>query len=185
MGRESSLNGLAKRNQSVIRYLREHEEELVKFSLSNNHVFKSLTELANDISLLNLYLENANKLVELKVEEIKFVEYVVNDGYYCEFYPINKNKLKYIYKCYTDGKVYPRLTEEQATNFDWCHTGYNQVPFTITNELEPSFVLKIKNNENLHQYSSIEIMNFGFDGSKLPTEEEIQSYEIPKKLIKK
>lgn len=135
-------------------------------------------------------MENANKLVALKVEEIKFVGanklYVSNnDDYYCEFYPINKDKLKYIYKCYTDGKVYPRLTEEQATNFHWCYTGYNQVPFTITNELKPSFVLKIKNNENLHQYSSMEIMNFGFDGSKLPTEEEIQRYEIPKELIKK
>ena len=186
MGKENDLTKLARKNQDVIRYLKGHENELIKLSFKNQNVFQTLMELSSNIALLDLYLENARKLEALKVEKIVFGDIrsfdANGDRYYCEVVPKNDMELKYIHKCYTDGEVYPRLTEEQANNFKWWYSGYSKIPFSITNE--HTFVLKTTNKENFHQHREIDIVNFAFDGSKLPTEEEVQSYEIPKELVK-
>ncbi|MDE5630805.1 MAG: hypothetical protein K2I70_04320, partial [Bacilli bacterium] len=74
-------------------------------------------------------------------------------------------------------------TLEDANNFDWCHVGYNLIPFDIMNGDDCSFVMICKNEENGYQRRTIEIVDFDFDGSKLPTEKEISSYELPKELV--
>ncbi len=192
MGKENALVQLAKRNKNIIKYLKEYEKELTILSFSDENVYNTLANLLTDISLVNLYLDNAHRLEELKVSKIKFVKELKSfdargDRYICGFIP-NRSKegiqdrIKYILKYYTDGKVFPRLTEEQAHNYSRMCSTYNEVCFSIVSEA--TFVLRTENEENGYQNRSIEIMDFGFNGSKLPTIEEVQSYEIPKALIK-
>lgn len=190
MEEKNALTMLAEKNKDVIKYFKEHKEELTILSLEDEDLYNTVNALLNDSNLLDLYLDNAKKLEELKIKEIAFVKDLNSitpngERYYCEFWSHNRKELKEIHKFYTDGKVVPRLTEEQVSDFKWFHDGYNKVPFSITNEREASFVLKTKNRVNFKQDRKIEIMDFGFDGSKLPTIEEVQSYEIPRELIKK
>ncbi len=59
---------------------------------------------------------------------------------------------------------------------------YFTIPFCCTNA---SFLLDVSNAEKFYQCRNIQIKDFSFNGNNLPTEEEIQSYEIPKEFIKK
>lgn len=185
------LLSLVKRNRNIIKYLREHEEELKTLKFCNLDFYNTIENLSKNPDLLDLYLNNARRLEELKVEEIEFV-YSFNhfiakeDQYYCYIIPRNEKELNFISKCYTDGKILPRLTEEQAYNFKWCQEKAQNIPFSIKNEAgyKCSFVLETANASDFSQRRKIVIVDFGFDGDKLPTEEEVQSYEIPKSLIK-
>lgn len=190
MEEKNALTMLAEKNKDVIKYFKEHKEELTIISLEDENLYNTVNALLNNNGLLDLYLDNAKKLEELKIKEIEFVKdlnSITPNGqrYYCEFWTSNRKEIKEIHKFYTDGKVFPRLTEEQAYDFKWFQDGYNKIPFSITNERETSFVLKTENGANFRQDRKIEIIDFGFDGSKLPTVEEVQSYEIPRELIKK
>lgn len=190
IGQKNDLTMLKKRNKELIKYFKEHEKELTKLSFTDENVYKTLARLLKDPSLLNLYLDNASKLEDLKVEKIIFVDDLKSviakksSCYYCAFFPKNEIEINDIIKFYTDGEVFPTLTEEKATNFKWCQPWYNNIPFMITDKHDYTFVLKTTNKRDFYQEREIEIMNFGFNGSELPTEEEVQSYEIPKSLIK-
>lgn len=193
--KKNCLDLFMERNKDALKSLEEYDLETYRSSLlckliMNDDVLKILKKLRADISLLDLYLENAKRLESLRVENIVFGDlkkFIKKDfkHYYCEVKIRNERELKHVRKCYTDGEVKPVLTEKEATCFDWGHAGYNFVPFDIKNADDCSFVLVCENEENGRQKRTIEIADFGFDASKLPSEEEIRSYEIPKSLIKK
>ena len=75
-----------------------------------------------------------------------------------------------------------KIVMDKSYQFKMLH--YSQIPYIVDNE-STSFCLKVANIDHKMQYREIEIRDFGFAGDKLPTEEELSSYEIPKKLIKK
>lgn len=177
---KNDLIALVKRNSDIIKYLREHKKDLQRLDLANENVLNTLNSLSNDISLLELYLDNAKRLEELKVEQIRFENFPFYSTYECGIYRNDQGKIIIINKYYTDGKIQSVNQEYEVDKL--FH--YSRIPFSIDNE-NTSFVLNINNDENGYQYRAIEITDFGFDRSKLPTEKEMQSYEIPKYLIKK
>ena len=192
--RRNRLDELMEKNKDVINYFRwdeigEYKSSLITKLIMNDDVLRILKEIRDDKSLIDIYLKNAQRLEALKVEKIVFgdLKKLMKQfhHYYCEIKKRNDRELRHVHKCYTDGKVKKVLTEEEATCFDWCHVGYNFIPFDIYKEIDFSFVLTCVNEENGRQKRSIEIEDFAFDGSKLPTEEEISSYELPKELIKR
>lgn len=178
---KNDLLALVKKNQDVIHYLREHEKELELLSLTNKKLYQTLHELSSNISLLDLYLENAKRLEELKVSEIEFVTFSEFDRYHIEIMRTERGDIKFIKKYYTDGKIKPNGQEQVMIQ---CFRA-SEIPFLIALEDGISFILSTDNRENGYQYRNIQIRDFGFDGTKLPTEAEIQSYEIPKQYILK
>lgn len=190
-GKKNALSKLKNQNEKVIHYIIKHRQELIKLSFIDENVYNTLEALLRKDNLLNLYLDNAMKLEERKVEKIRFVKNLNGltangDRYYCEFsISEDKKRIEYISKYYTDGKVFPRLSEKKATNFDWCDPSSNKIPFSITNKRDCTFVLNTMNRTNFTQERTIDIVNFGFNGNKLPSEEELQSYKIPEELIRR
>lgn len=179
---KNSLLSLIKRNSDIVKYLREHESDLRAFSLASKNVLNTLTILSKNISLLELYLSNAKKLEELKISKVNFS---FKDGLYaCEIGRNSQDRIMYIKKYYTDGKIESLKPEHEIRKTS--EFSFNKILFLINkDDGSPSFVLDTINNELGYQYREISITDFGFDGSKLPTEEEVRSYEIPKSLIKK
>lgn len=186
---ENQLEDLVNKNKDVITYLREYDEQykvsLMAKLILNDDVLNTLKEIKENEGLIDTYLENAKSLEELKVASIIFKQ-ISNKyyHYYCEVKKRNDYELKHIRKCYTDGNIVRELTLEEATHFDWAHQGYNTFYFNLEDASACTFLLTCENEENGRQKRKIEIPNFGFNGSKLPTEEELSSYEIPKELIK-
>ncbi len=177
----NDLLGLIKSNLDVVKYLRQHEKDLKKFNFSSKDLLNTLTNLSKNISLLELYLDNAKKLEELKISEIIFSKFPVCNTYKCGIYRNNQGNIIGIDKYYTDGQIdsvgLERVEDEVFR--------YSEIPFQVYNQNKAeSFVLMANNGENGYQYRQIEITDFGFNSSKLPTEEEIRSYEIPKSLIR-
>lgn len=182
MGKETAFTVLAKNNKDVIKYIKERGEEFAALDFSDENILNTLVKLY-DINLLELFLENARRLEKLRVERIRFTDIRKEEyeyHYHCDYWLSEKNTIERINKCFTDGEVCPRLTEEEVTNYS-----FKSIPFNINiiNNQPFTFVLKTKDCGD-SQYREIDIMDFSFDGSKLPTEEEIQSREIPKSLIK-
>lgn len=187
---ENQLEDLVNKNKDVITYLREYDQQykisLMSKLILNDDVFKVLKELRNNQDLVDIYLKNARSLEDLKVASIIFREISKKYyHYYCEIKKRNDYELKHVRKCYTDGKIEPVLTLEEATHFDWCHQGYNSIHFNLADASKCTFILTCENEENGRQKRQIEIPSFRFDSTKLPTEEEISSYELPKELILK
>lgn len=186
----NEIDTLEKNHKDIIKYLKEHVKELATLNITDENLYNTLINLINNESLISKYLENAKILEDLKIKNIKFVKDLKSEiakrrsCYYCAFFPKNEIEINDIIKFYTDGEVFPTLTEEKATNFKWCQPWYNSIPFMITDKHDYTFVLKTTNKRDFYQEREIEIMDFGFNGSELPTEEEVQSYEIPKSLIK-
>lgn len=121
-GLGNEIATLEEKNKDIIKCLKEHIRELTMLSLTDENLYNTLMNLINDENLINLYLENARSLEYLQVRKIKFVKDIESinangDRYICGFIP-NRSKegiqdrIKYILKYYTDGKVFPRLTEE-------------------------------------------------------------------------
>ena len=195
--RRNRLDELMEKNKEVIDCFRwdeigQYKSSLITKLIMNDDVLRILKEIRDDKQLIDIYLKNAKRLEALKVDKIVFCDLkkLMKEfhHYYCEIKKRNDRELRHVRKCYTDGVVKRVLTKEEATCFDWCHVGYNFIPFDIFDSKEAhdfSFVLTCENEENGRQKRSIEIANFAFDGSRLPTEEEISSYELPKELIKR
>lgn len=173
---EDEFTKLLKTHKEAIKYLKEHKEELRAFYLTNKNVFAILTSLSENGILLNSYLEKARRLEELKVATVRFVE-EIDDKYECGIYRDKNEKIINIRKYYTDGEI--TVLEE---NLEDEVFNYSEIPFSILNA---TFLLEASNNEQYYQHRSVYIKNFGFDGSKLPSEEELASYDIPRQLIKK
>ena len=175
MEKRNDLARLTRKNKDVIRYLKEHKEEIRRLSLEKEDVLNILKSLYANSALLDVYLENARRLEALKVSDVKFVSAFDGD-YHCGIYRDTDGNIINIKKYYTDGNIIAgeELLKDELFN-------YSIIPFCISNS---TFLLTASNSENFHQYSGIQITDFAFDGSKLPTEEEIQKYEIPKTFIK-
>ena len=177
---ENSLALLANKNKDILKSLND-KSELSPLNYRNRNIYNTIVKLLKDISLLDLYLANAKELEYLQVGTIEFVDSLKSfdsngDKYYCKFRTDNNGKnLQFITKYYTDADVIPRpLIRRNTRNF-------NNILFTFSGKA--SFVLKTSNPINYYRDRKIEIIDFGFDGSKLPTKEELESYEIPRALI--
>lgn len=114
----------------------------------------------------------------LKIDFVTFSDF---DRYTCEIFRNEKDKIINISKYYTDGQI--RLMGQEQEKNKLFH--YSVIPFSVNSGEGMSFLLRAENNENGYQHRVIQIRDFGFDGTKIPTEEEIQSYEIPKEYILK
>ena len=172
---KNDLTKLEEKNKDIIRYLKEHKKELSRFSFTKKGVLKTIQSLYEDMTRLDIYLENARKLEALKVSDVKFVtvgEFSYHHGVYRDD---NGNIIK-IDKYYTDGDI---ITEREVLQSKTSH--YSAIEFYIINA---GFLLEAKNLEDFYQYRGIQITDFGFNGIKLPTVEEVQNYEIPKTFIK-
>ncbi len=172
----NALTKLIEKNKKIISYFRAHQKELCRLSLLNDDVFETLQSLYSDISLLDIYLENAKKLENLKVSNIQFASLDEYSGY-CDIYKDACGNIINIHKYYTDGIIIAQKEREVDRLFR-----YFTIPFCCTNA---SFLLNVVNAEDFWQCRNIQIKDFSFNGNNLPTEEEIQSYEIPKEFIKK
>lgn len=173
---EDEFTKLLKTHKEAIKYLKEHKEELRAFHLTNKNVFAVLTSLSENRILLNSYLENARRLEELKIATVQFVEKFEN-RYNCGIYRDKNEKIIHIQKYFTDGDI--KAEEEYLKNKLFNNS---KIPFSVSNV---TFLLEATNNDKFYSYRTVYINDFGFDGSKLPSEEELASYDIPRQLLKK
>jgi len=178
-GRKNDLLSLVKRHSSIVKYLRSHKNELNRFSFLNENYLKVLESLSTDFSQLELYLKNAKRLEELKVESIILSNFLHFNFETCEIYRDAAGKIITINKGYSDGQI----SDIKDENLISKYFNYSEIKYMVCYD-KATFSLEANNCENGQQYRTIRIENFGFDGSKLPTEEELSSYEIPKQLIK-
>lgn len=180
----SSTNDLVKfkrKHREIIKWFKFHKEELVRFSVTNENALMALTCLSKDNSILDLYLENARRLEELKVNSIKFQHFQNSYEDACGIYKNDQEKIIHITKYYTDGEI---ISDGQEILVDPLFNN-SRIYFSIKLESKPTFVLRAENNENSYQFRDITIEHFGFDSTKLPSEEELQSYEIPQEYVRK
>ncbi len=181
---KNDLVTLVEKNLDMIKYVREHKEEFDSMDFADESVFQTLDELSDDITLLKTYLENARKLEDLKVNLIRFENnlYFLNNRHFVV--RNREGKIIEITKCYTDGIIKFRgesLCNEYNEYDDCCIS----VISTRIDDEKASFVLFAHNSEKEGPTRYINIKDFGFDSKKLPIEEELQSYEIPKTYILK
>lgn len=168
---------LMDKHKDIIKALKEYRRELMGLNLMDSNALQLLTNISENPHLLNLYLENAKKLEELKVSDIFFVLGLHQEEYQCDIYRDEYGNIVNITKYYTDGNLYAG-EESIDQSYHSCLSFFIDDPKT-------TFLLRVCNNRNIYQYRGIYIMDFAFNGAKLPTEEEIQTYEIPKELMKK
>lgn len=178
---ENDLIRINRRNRDIVKYIREHKKDMKNINLADVNILNELYRLQKDNTLIDLYLENAKRLEDLKVSNINFNQFPQsNYYYYCGIYRNKDGQIIRIQKNYTDGKI-DRVKEEKLTDKMF---NYSEIPYILDNK-ETTFSLNIENTEHGYSIRIIEIKNFGFNGDKLPTEEEISSYDIPLQLIKK
>lgn len=180
----SSTNDLVrfkKNHREIIKYFKSHKEELACFSVTNENILMTLLCLSQDNSLLDLYLENARRLEELKVSTINFQHFQNPYTDTCRIYRNKQGQIIHITKYYTDGQI---VSDGQEILIDSLFNN-SIIPFSINLENKMTFVLRAENSENSYQFRNITIENFGFDSAKLPSEEELQSYEIPQEYVRK
>lgn len=178
----NDLDLLEKKHRDIVKYFQEHKEQFTIVDITNSNVLKVLENLSQNRTLLALYLENARKLEELKVKNIEFV----NDWFdwknkACKIYRNAQDEIILIFKYYTDGHL---ETDGKEILVDKLFN-YREIYFSITPNDEMSFIFEADNTEHQCQYRRIYIENFGFDGTKLPSEKEIQRYAIPEEFMRK
>ena len=174
MGEENDLDKLRKNNKDIIKYLKEHKKELKALSFKDLNVYNTLAVLLKESSLIDLYLDNAKELEKLKVASIRYLSPKDNELDYSIYRDINGDIIN-IRKYYTDGNIC--VGEETLEDEEFL---YSKIPLYISS---PSFILEVSNNESFYSYRAIMIKDFTFDSSKLPTKEELESYEVPRSLI--
>lgn len=185
---ENDLIRINRRNRDIVKYIREHKKDMKNINLADENILNELYRLQKDNTLVDLYLENAKRLEDLKVSDIKFNQFPQSYYYYyCGIYRNNDGQIIRIVKNYIDGKIKvvneERLIEKMHGLYD-----FSKIPYTVDNIVDNeimTFCLRTENTEHGHSIRTIEIKDFGFNGDKLPTEEEISSYDIPLQLIKK
>lgn len=177
---KNNLLSFVIRNKDVVQYFRDHEEDFRLFKITDTNVFDVLVALEGNISRLDLYLENAKRLETLGVSKIKFGSLWPISVHSCKLYRNKDGQITFIQKDYTDGKLLS-VGNEVLDNETYY---YSQIPYQMDNG-NATFCLTSKNSEHGFQTRWIEIEDFGFRGDKLPSKEDIDSYEIPKQLIKR
>lgn len=176
-GKHPTLS-LTSKNKKVISYLREHKNELVGLKLLQESVTTSVKELVSNPNLLDTYLENARLLESYRIGNIDILPshldlLNINSR---AFYD-KEGRIIDITKHYTDGKInYFPLSEPQGR--------YRQqmILCRIDESTPTTWVLKTENCESGWQYRAISIKDFSLDTSKLPSEEELQSYDFAPSL---
>lgn len=171
-----------KEYKDTIKYLREWKKDLLGLSLDNYNILSSLYNLRRNPENITKYIENARKLEELKIEEIKLIsrEEIYDKLFACDIFrePYSTfHEIIGISKIYTDGRILYLTPERKASKF----SSTSQITFEIgPNDLHsPTFLLRCTNKEKNNSYRRIEITDFGFSSEYLPTENELSSYEIP------
>ena len=166
---------LTSKNKSTI--------NLLRFDVAN-----SVNQLVGNPSLIDTYLENARLLESYRIGNVKLPE--TESGLYGFNTPVSiykdlKGTIEEIVKYYTDGEfkytVYPASKKVGKII-------YEAYSADLSREVPATWVLGIENRSTGYQYRTIYIENFAFDTTKLPTEEELQSYDFPlslKQLFKK
>lgn len=177
---KNNLLSLVKQNKDIIEYFREHEGDFSTFKITDNNVLDVLIILRENISYLDLYLENAKRLENLGVAKIKFENLCPVTVHDCRLYKNKDGEVTFIQKSYTDGKML--YVGDEVLDSEKYRSSY--IPYKMGNE-GATFYLTVQNTEHSQQYSWISINDFGFRGDKLPSKEEIESYEIPRQLIKR
>ncbi len=176
---KNDLIKINRRNRDIVKYIREHKKDMKRLRFTGKNVLTELNSLQEDNTLIELYLENARKLEDLKVSDIAFVDFFDIESY-CGIYRNDEGQIIRIQKTYTDGEIDEVFEEEVKDKL----FNYSKIPYRL-NRKGTTFSLRAENTENGYSIRQIEINGFGFNGDKLPTEEEISSYEIPMQLIKK
>lgn len=179
---------LTSKNKSTIKFLRERKKELEGLNLLRFDVADSVNQLVGNPSLLDTYLENARLLESYRIGNVKLPE--TESGLYGFNTPVSiykdlKGTIEEIVKYYTDGEfkytVYPASKKVGKII-------YEAYSADLSREVPATWVLGTENRSTGYQYRTIYIENFAFDTTKLPTEEELQSYDFPlslKQLFKK
>lgn len=184
LGEDAILQGkhrtlsLINRNKKVVEYLRKHKKELEGKDLLHPYVRSVINELVHNPDLLDTYLENAKLLEKYKIGIIEIVS-KMHDGLF--FVNINTgiyynkaNEITNIIKYYTDGEIeYLHMREE--------YYNYKEVKSTLKG-VPTSWILRTENHADGRQFRYIYITGFDFNPEKFPTEEELQSYELPSEL---
>lgn len=195
------LNNLMSKNIKLLKFFRDLQCKNVNFLSKEFRYFIKMVELNMD--KINIYIENARKLVELGIDTIDFVNLgkhsFIKDSeiyYDCSSniikqYNNETNEIIYFKTgkiianrvIFTDGKL--NLTS--VNNFNGKGTKEN--PFNnyrIDNGevyklqvKDASFILESENHENNMHFKYIIIPNFEFRADKLPSKEEIESYTEP------
>lgn len=175
---EHSTLSLTRRNKSVIAYLREHKNELTGIYLLSDDINSAITSLVENPSLLDTYIETARTLESYRVGNINVLSNNVNGVNIKSQVFYNKDgQIIHITKHYTDGFIiYLPLEEPQER--------YNRqiINCDLDTSVSTTWVLRTENTDTGWQYRTISIKDFAIDTSKLPSEEEIQSYDFPPSL---
>lgn len=183
---ENDLIRINRRNRDIVKYIREHKKDMKNINLADVNILNELYRLQKDNTLIDLYLENAKRLEDLKVSNINFNQFPQsNYYYYCGIYRNKDGQIIRIQKNYIDGKINVIKEERLIEKIYGLYLyDFSEIPYIVDNEIM-TFCLRAENTERGYSIRNIEIKNFGFNGDKLPTEEEISSYDIPLQLIKK
>ncbi len=176
-GRHYTLS-LTTKNKGVISYLRERKKELVGLNLLNESVTASINELVDNPGLLDTYLETAKYLEDYRIGHINCMPECLDTLNITSraFYD-KEGKINCITKHYTDGSIiYSPVGEPQGL--------FRQqiIPCILDGSVPTTWVLRTENSDSGWQYRTIYLENFAFDTTKLPTEEEVQSYDLPPSL---
>ncbi len=180
LGRNDLIK-INRRNRDIVKYIREHKKDMRRLRFTDKNVLTELTSLQENNALIDLYLENARRLEDLKVSDIAFVDFFDYENY-CGVYRNKDGQIIRIQKKYTDNKIVEVFEEELEDKL--FSVSFSKILYRQNRE-EATFSLSIENTEDEYSIRQVEIKDFGFNGEKLPSEEEISSYDIPMQLIKK
>lgn len=180
-GKHPTLS-LISRNKSAIKFLRERKNELIGINFLNFNIISAVNQLTKNPSLLDIYLENSRLLESYKIGNINMAS--TESGLYefdtpLELFRDKKRRIEEIVKYYTDGEFicYPLAYSRQLTK-----KTYELYKPELNREIPATWILRTINRSTGNQYRTIYLESLTFDKTKLPTEEELQSYELPSYL---
>jgi len=179
--------GLTRNNKTVIEFLRQFD----KYFLNNNQCYlsenfrKFIKDTSENIDKLNLYLENAQRLEELKVchvslQDLKDYWLLINHGMGRIQIFKEKNNIICIRKNYTDGRI---SYNTKRINIERDFEEYD-VSISPNENIEnsPTWLIQCENSNSGNQCRYAWIENYGFNAEYLPTCEELSAYEEPQTL---
>lgn len=161
------------RDKELIGFLRGFKNGFLKNVNIYDSSFEEIVDMiANSMDKLDLLIENAKVLEDLRVGSIKcsdcFMYDAANSNSIQTFFD-KDGKITDIVKPYSDGKI-------SYT----AHESKNRTPSFINYSVQyadASFILIAENHGNGNRYIYAHIKNFEFNASKLPSYEEISSME--------
>lgn len=171
---------LINRNKKAVAYLRKYRDELEGYNLLNPRILSIINKIIQNPSLLDTYLKNARILEKYRIGRIDIFSHksaLTDLKIRMEIYINEAKKITDIIKYYTDGEFEDRLMVTPLDSFN-CQ----EVHTRLNTDVPATWILRTENHADGRQYRQIFITGFDFDSSKLPTEEELQSYNLPSTL---